>query len=83
MFGGHYDGLSSQQKLELQEWIDRYNEITAKRLDSSELYEELPLSTRTTFEAVSHALITTELTDEEGRSLGTALDLVRLIELEY
>lgn len=79
-FGGHYDGLSPRQKEMLHEWVDRYNEITGQRLGPSALYEKLPLSTRTTFEAVTHALMSTELTGEDGQSLGTALDLVRLIE---
>ena len=32
------------------------------------------------FDAVTHALVTTELTDESGQSLGTALDLVAQLE---
>ena len=80
MFGGHYDALAPRQKEKLHEWVDRYNEIMGQHLEPSGLYEELPMLTRTTFEAVTHALMTTELTDEEGRSLGTAVDLVRLVE---
>ncbi len=38
------------------------------------------LSTRTTFDAVTHALMTTTLSDESGQSLGTALDLIDYME---
>lgn len=35
---------------------------------------------RTTFEAVTHALLTTKLTSKSGKSLGNALDLVDVVE---
>ena len=35
------------------------------------------LSTRTTYEAVTHALMTTKMTDKAGKPAGTALDWCR------
>jgi hypothetical protein len=40
-------------------------------------------STRTTFEAVTHALLTTKLTAENGEPLGTGLDLIQLVEAAH
>jgi hypothetical protein len=37
-------------------------------------------STRATFEAVTHALLNTTLTAEDGSSLGTGLDVIQLVE---
>ena len=38
------------------------------------------ISERTTYDAVTHALMNSELTDEEGKSLGHAIDLVEGVE---
>jgi hypothetical protein len=43
-------------------------------------YNQFSLSTRTTYEAVTHALMTTSLTDKTGKPMGSALDLVQAIE---
>lgn len=79
-FGGAYTDLESAQRQLVVDWFERYDEITGKRIDPVTGYGELPLSTRTTFDAVTDALMMTELTDKEGASLGTALDLVRMVE---
>jgi hypothetical protein len=49
-------------------------------LKPAEEYDDLSLSVRTTFEAVTHALMTSKLTDANGGSLGTALDVVQYLE---
>ena len=77
---GSYEGLAPAPRRLVDEWFRQYNEILNKDLVASEAYEKLPISTRTTFEAVTHALMQTELTDEEGRSLGTAIELVDQLE---
>jgi hypothetical protein len=43
-------------------------------------FDALPVSVRTTYDAVTHALLTTKLTDADGASLGTALDRVASLE---
>ena len=82
-FGGKYEQLAPEQKQLIGDWTRRYNEITGERLVVEASYDALPLSTRTTFDAVTHALMSSELTDDAGESLGTALDLVRLVETTH
>ena len=74
-FGGTYANLKPEQRRLVDELYRQYNEMTKHNLKSAEEYDELSLSVRTTFEAVTHALMTTKLTDQNGKSLGTALDV--------
>lgn len=82
-FGGSYEQLDPRQRSLIDDWFARYNEITGERLDPVDGYGDLPLSTRTTVEAITHALMTTALTDEHGASLGTALDRIRMLETAH
>jgi hypothetical protein len=70
--------------LRKQELLDgparAYNEITGRSLSTQQWFDRLSLSERTTFDAVTHALEMSELTDAEGNPLGTAFDLVVSIE---
>jgi hypothetical protein len=79
-FGGTYANLKPGQQRLVDEWFRQYNEITKQNLNPAEDYDKLSLSTRTTFEAVTHALLTSKLTDQSGRPLGTAIDLVSYVE---
>jgi len=79
-FGGTYDLLEPQQRRLIDDWVRRFNEVTDRDTPPDVLYNVIRLSTRTTFDAVTHALITTPLTDASGQSLGTALDLVEYLE---
>jgi hypothetical protein len=79
-FSGAYTNLQPAQRRLVDEWFRQYNEVTKQNLKSSEDYDELAFSVRTTFEAVTHALMTSKLTDKQGRSLGTALDVISYIE---
>ena len=78
-FHGTYEELSPAQKELIDEWYAEYNQMTHDNSQPSE-YNQYSQSTRTTFEAVTHALMTTELTDESGKSIGNALNLVQSIE---
>lgn len=78
-FPGTYEQLKPQQKQLVDDWYAEYNRMMHEH-DSPKDYDQLSLSTRTTFEAVSHALMTTPLTDKSGQSLGNALGLVQSIE---
>ena len=78
-FRGTYEELSPAQKKLIDEWYAEYNELTHDNSQPTE-YNQFSQSTRTTFEAVTHALMTTGLTDNSGRSMGNALDLVQSIE---
>jgi hypothetical protein len=78
-FHGTYEELKPQQKQLIDEWYADYNKLTGDHADPKE-YNQFSLSTRTTYEAVTHALMTTTLTDKSGEPIGTALDLVENIE---
>jgi hypothetical protein len=79
-FGGTYANLKPEQRRLVDEWFRQYNEVAKENLKASEDYDELSLSVRTTFEAMTHALMTSKLSDRQGRSLGTALDAVSSVE---
>ena len=79
VFQGTYAQLKPQQKKLIDEWYAEYNKMMHEDLPPSD-YDELSLSTRTTFEAVTHALMTTHLTSKSGEPLGDALSLVQSIE---
>jgi hypothetical protein len=80
-FGGGYDSLSPEQQELVRKWHGEYEAITGRQIDPKISYDNLALSTRTTFDAVTHALLGTKLTDgSTGQSLGNALDLVNLVE---
>jgi len=78
-FHGTYAELSPAQKELIDEWYAEYNQMTHDNSQPSE-YNQFSQSTRTTFEAVTHALMTTELTVKSGKSIGSALTLVQSIE---
>lgn len=79
-FGGGYDSLSPEQQALVRDWHQEYASITGNRIDAKTGYDNLKVSVRTTFDAVTNALQQTKLTDAEGNSLGTALGLVKLVE---
>ena len=61
--------------------MTRFAQATGQQLPTSTLYDDIiSLSGKTTFEAITHALITTPLTDDAGAPLGDALSLVERVE---
>src|SRR4029453_9557742 len=69
------------QKELVQKWHGEKEAITGPNIDAKISYDNLPLSTRTTFDAVTDALLKTKLTDgATGKPLGNALDIVKLVE---
>ncbi|MGC2110921.1 MAG: hypothetical protein WA655_15475 [Candidatus Korobacteraceae bacterium] len=78
-FRGTYEQLKPQQKQLVDDWYADYNKVMHENLPPSD-YNELSLSTRTTFEAITHALMTTQLTGKSGQPMGNALELVQSIE---
>src|SRR5215213_9270833 len=79
-FGGNYDSLDSEQKALVDDWMKRFSATIHKPVDPQQAYNNLPLSTRTTFNAVTHALISTQLTGESGKKLGSAIQIVDKID---
>lgn len=68
------------QKALVRRWAAEYTTVFKRELDPEKVYNDLPLSARTTFEAVTHALMSTKLTSVNGKSLGAAIDLVDIVE---
>jgi hypothetical protein len=79
-FGGTFDTLKPEQQKLVKGWAAEYNRVTGRNLTAPGSYDKLPVSVRTTFDAVTHALLQSKLTDENGASLGTALDIIKLVE---
>ncbi len=75
--GSTYSSLRPPQRRLIDDWFTRVSAVVKKPIDPAEGYENLPLSTRTTFNAVTHALIMTKLTDGSGESLAdSSIELV-------
>jgi hypothetical protein len=80
-FGGGYAALDERRQQLVKDWVARFNKITGQTLDAPAFYDDvMGLSTRTTFDAVTHALSTTPLTDQSGANLGDALGLIERVE---
>jgi len=75
-FGQSYATLRPEQQKLLVDFIRRYNETTGTKAAPEEAYDKARMSVRTTFDAVTHALLKTKLTNEKGEDLGSAIDLV-------
>jgi hypothetical protein len=80
VFGGTYDTLTPEQRRLVDDWFRRFSDVIGRDVPPDVGFNLVRLSTRTTLDAVTNALMRSELTDESGRSLGTALDLVQEIE---
>ena len=80
-FGGAYAGLDAPRQRLVDDWVARFNRLAGQDVDAAPFYDTvLTFSTKTTFDAVTHALMTTLLTDASGAPLGSALDLVERVD---
>jgi len=80
-FGGGYTSMDARRQKFVDNWVARFNEVTGRQFQPAEFYDTFArLSVRTTFDAVTHALMTTQLTDASGAPLGDALDLVEQVD---
>jgi hypothetical protein len=75
-FGAKYRSLKPEQKALVDDWIQRFNATIHKAVDPEQAYDNLPVSMKTTFNAVTHALISTQLTDSSGGKLGSAIQII-------
>ncbi len=75
-----FESLDERRKALLNRPTRAYNETTGRNLTAQQWFDQLTLSERTTFDAVTHALIMSELSDEAGEALGTAFELITGIE---
>ena len=81
-FGGAYSDLDARRRALIDGWVARLSKVSVQPIDAGALYDtKIRVSTKTTFEAVTHALMTTSLTDAAtGERFGDALDLVERID---
>jgi hypothetical protein len=79
-FSGNYDSLTPEQKRLVDDWCHRFAETMKRKIDPASTYDSLPLSARTTFNAVTHALLRTPLTSEDGKPISSALSLVAHVD---
>jgi hypothetical protein len=80
-FGGAYSNLEQRRQQLVGDWVARFTNVTGQRLDAKSFYDDiLSLSTKTTFDAVTHALMTTPLTDASGQTFGDALALIERVD---
>jgi len=80
-FGGAYAGLDVRRQHLVANWVARFARVTGKPVAPGPFYDNvLTVSTKTSFDAVTHALMTTPLTDKSGASLGDALALVDQVD---
>ncbi len=75
-----YDELMPQQKRLFNDFVQKYSKIVGIKVDPKQSYEDSPVSVRTTFYAVTQALLSSKLMDETGKSLGSALDIIDSLE---
>lgn len=81
-FGGEYAGLDARRQQLIADWVGRYNEVTGQTSGAAPFYDsQVRMSARTTFDAVTNALMRTTLTDQSGQAMGDALDLIERIEM--
>ena len=78
--GKDYASLRPEQKQLVDDFIRRYNATTGSNLVPERAYDNARLSVRTTFDAVTHALLNAKITDATGKSLGRAIDLVDSVD---
>src|SRR6516164_2214363 len=79
-FGESYATLLPEQKRLVDDFVRRYNQTTGINIVPEQAYNGARISVRTTFDAVTHALVSTKLTNEKGQSLGRAIDLVDALD---
>jgi len=79
-FGKSYETLRPEQKRLVDDFVQRYNSTTGQRIVAESAYDGARLSVRTTFDAVTHALLAAKLTDKEGKSLARAIDIVEVVD---
>ena len=79
--GGTYSDLDARRRQLVDNWVARFVKTTGQQVEAGPFYDDvLSVSAKTTFDAVTHALLATTLTDQSGASLGDALALVDQVE---
>ena len=79
-FGGSFKSLNPEQQKLVVNLVQAHARATKTQLDPEKVYDGARQSIRSTFDAVTHALWKTAMTGPDGKSLGTALDLIDAVE---
>jgi hypothetical protein len=80
-FGAAYAELDERRQHLVDDWVTRFAKVTGQNVAPSAFYDDiLSLSAKTTFDAVTHALLTTPLTDASGQTFGDGLTLVERVD---
>jgi len=79
-FGESYTTLRPEQKKLVDEFVLHYNQASGSKIVPQVAYDAARMSVRTTFDAVTHALLTVKVTDVYGKSLGPAIQLVEALD---
>jgi hypothetical protein len=80
-FGGAYSELDERRQHLINDWVTRFAKVTGQTVAAPAFYDDvLSLSTKTTFDAVTQALMTTPLTDASGQTFGDGLTLIERVE---
>src|SRR5688572_4735925 len=81
VLSGKYSDLHPEQRRLVDDWFRRFSEVVKKEVSPEDGYNNVPISSKTTFSAITHALLRTTLTDESGKSLGdSAMVLIERID---
>ena len=72
--------MRPEQRRLVDEFVRRYNATAGSKFVPEQAYDNARMSVRTTFDAVTHALLNAKLTDAQGKGLGRALDLVEAVD---
>jgi hypothetical protein len=79
--GGRYASLDARRQRLVDSWIARLSQVAGQPIEPGPFYDtNVRFSAKTTFEAVTHALMTTTLTDDSGTRLGDGLDLIERVD---
>jgi hypothetical protein len=80
-FGGAYADLGVRRQALVAGWVERFSKTTGQVVETGPFYDEVVLlSSKTTFDAVTHALLATSLTRQDGTFMGDALGLIERVE---
>ena len=80
-FGGSYSGLDGRRKEFVDDWVSRFARATNQKQEPGPFYDEqMALSSKTTFDAITYALERTTLTDASGQRISDALDIIGQVE---
>ncbi len=75
-----FEDLEPAQQELLVGYTAAFNERSGRDLSTQEYFDSMSVSERTTYHAVTNALMDSTLSDPEGNDLGNALDLVNGVE---